>query len=297
MNRREFTKLAGLSAVALTTSGSIHLHAKTNTFVGDCETTTDILGPFYRPDSPVRNNLVIDGMPGDLVELSGTVRHKDCKSPYANAKVELWHCSADEIYDNDSDEYRYRGTTYCDDQGNYKFTTQMPVPYDAGGGLIRPAHFHLMVSAENYQSLITQIYFTGDPNIKDDPYSADLKSRARVLTIGEANGIKKVQFDCNMNDQLKASYDALDRIIGMYKDQKSGKRREFFMKDDLLWMKNVVYGKKYDYIGNNEFEYGGLPTGMYEKLRFDLRPDGSVKLTMSAVREEGQKNTWTYTKI
>lgn len=75
----------------------------------------------------VRNNLVIEGVPGDIIELSGIVRHKDCQTPYENAKVELWHCSADEIYDNDSDEYRYRGTSYCDSEGKYKFTTQMPV--------------------------------------------------------------------------------------------------------------------------------------------------------------------------
>ncbi len=107
MKRRTFTKLTGLSAVALTTTGFIKFNGKS--YVGDCETTTDILGPFYRPDSPVRDNLVIEGMPGDLVELSGIVRHKDCTTPYKNAKIELWHCSADEIYDNETDEYRYRG--------------------------------------------------------------------------------------------------------------------------------------------------------------------------------------------
>ena len=157
MNRRKFTKLISLSAIAVSTPGFIQFNGKF--FEGDCETTTDILGPFYRPNSPVRNNLVIEGTPGDIIELSGIVRHKDCLTPYKNAKVELWHCSAEEVYDNDSDDYRYRGTIYCDADGKYKFTTQMPVPYDAGGGEIRPAHFHLMISAAGYQSLITQIYF------------------------------------------------------------------------------------------------------------------------------------------
>jgi protocatechuate 3,4-dioxygenase beta subunit len=136
MKRREFTKLASLSAVAVSTTGFIQFDGKS--YEGDCVTTTDILGPFYRPGSPTRSNLIIDGAPGDIVELTGIVRHKDCRTPYENAKVELWHCSADEIYDNESSEFRYRGTTYCDSEGKYKFRTQMPVPYDAGGGDIRP---------------------------------------------------------------------------------------------------------------------------------------------------------------
>ena len=45
------------------------------------------------------------------------------------------------------------GIEISSDYGKYKFISQMPVPYDAGGGLIRPAHFHLMISASGYQSL------------------------------------------------------------------------------------------------------------------------------------------------
>ena len=120
MNRRKFTNLASLSALAVSTTGFIQFNGKS--YVGDCETTTDILGPFYRPDSPKRTNLVIEGMPGERVELSGIVRHKDCQTPYKNAKVELWHCSAEEVYDNDSDEYRNRGTAYCNENELVSFT-------------------------------------------------------------------------------------------------------------------------------------------------------------------------------
>ena len=59
MQRRDFIKNTSLSAVAVSASGFIRFDGKQ--YVGDCETTTDILGPFYRPDSPVRNNLVIKG--------------------------------------------------------------------------------------------------------------------------------------------------------------------------------------------------------------------------------------------
>ncbi|MGI9543865.1 MAG: catechol 1,2-dioxygenase [Cyclobacteriaceae bacterium] len=294
MKRRKFTKLAGLSAVAVSTSGFIQFNG--TSYEGDCETTTDILGPFYRPNSPVRDNLVIKGAPGDLVELSGVVRHKDCQTPYKEAKVELWHCSAEEIYDNDSEKFLYRGTTYCDENGKYKFTSQMPVPYDVGDGTIRPAHFHIMVSAPGYQSLITQIYFVGDPYLQKDAYAANGAASNRILKVTEANGINKVNFDCNMNDKLKASYAALNQIVGTYKSGNTGASLKFFSQDDLLWMKNEVFGRKFEYIGNNEFEYPGMPTGLYDKLHFDVQGGGKVKLTRTAISEAGTKTKRIFIK-
>jgi catechol 1,2-dioxygenase len=295
MRRREFTKLTGLSAIAISTSGFIKFNG--SSYEGNCETTTDILGPFYRPDSPVRNNLVIEGTTGDLIELSGMVRHKDCQTPYKNAKVELWHCSAEEVYDNDSAEYRYRGTSYADAKGEYKFTTQMPVPYDAGGGLIRPAHFHLMVSAPGYQSLITQIYFSGDPYLEKDISSSSSDAELRVLDISEAGGIKKVAFDCNMNDRLKASYSSLRKIVGKYKNDGSDEMKEFFEKDNVLWMKNEVFGESFEYVGDNNFEYGGMPSGLYERLHFDFQKDGTINLKLTSIWEKGNKVNKVFTKV
>src|SRR5215217_6365844 len=91
MQRRHFIKTTALSAVAISASGFIRFDG--NRYVGDCETTTDILGPFYRPGSPVRNDLVIEGVAGTIVELSGIIKHNDCKTPYPKAKIEIWHCS------------------------------------------------------------------------------------------------------------------------------------------------------------------------------------------------------------
>jgi protocatechuate 3,4-dioxygenase beta subunit len=150
---------------------------KEDRFTGDCETTTDILGPFYRPNSPVRNNLSINGETGVPVELSGLIRHRDCITPYKKAKIELWHCDAKGVYDNESKEFRYRGTSYTDDKGHYSFRTILPVPYGAGEGIMRPAHFHLMITAEGYQPLVTQLYFNGDSHIPEDPYSASSSAK------------------------------------------------------------------------------------------------------------------------
>ena len=57
MQRRSFIKNAAFGVVAVNASGFIHFDGKR--YVGDCETTTDIIGPFYRPDAPVRTNLII----------------------------------------------------------------------------------------------------------------------------------------------------------------------------------------------------------------------------------------------
>lgn len=295
MKRRAFTKLAGLSAMAITTTGFIKFNGES--YVGDCETTTDILGPFYRPDSPVRDNLVVQGMPGDLVELSGVVRHKDCKTPYKNAKIELWHCSADEVYDNDSDEYRYRGTTHCDENGKYSFKTQMPVPYDAGGGFIRPAHFHMMVSATGYQSLVTQIYFTGDPNLERDASSASEEAKKRILEVSKEGDLLKVFFDCNMNEHLKVSYNSLSRIIGAYKNDETGEVRELFERDGLLWLQNEVFGESFDYVGGNKFEYPGMTEGTYITLQLDLKQPDAIKFKLATAWQVGKETVESFTKI
>ena len=59
MQRRNFIKNASLCVVAVSATGFIRFNG--TGYEGDCETTTDVLGPFYCPDSPVRNNLVIEG--------------------------------------------------------------------------------------------------------------------------------------------------------------------------------------------------------------------------------------------
>lgn len=295
MKRRTFTKLAGLSAVALSTTGFIKFNGES--YVGDCETTTDILGPFYRPDSPIRNNLVVKEILGDLVELTGVVRHKDCTTPYENAKIELWHCSSEEIYDNDSEDYLYRGTTYCDKNGKYSFQTQMPVPYDVGDGTIRPAHFHMMISAPGYQSLVTQIYFTGDPYLEKDASSSSEEAKKRILEVGKEDDMLKVVFDCNMNDRLKVSYNSLDQIIGKYKNDKTSKIIELFERDGLLWIKNEVFGESFDYVGENRFEYPGMTKGTFRTIQLDLKQKDVIKFKLATSWEVGKETVASFTKV
>ncbi len=293
MKRRAFLQHTALCAVAISATGFVRFNGVA--YEGDCETTTDILGPFYRPDSPVRTNLVIAGAPGQRVTLTGRVRHKDCTTPYQNAKVEIWHCGADEQYDNASPEYRYRGTTHCDAQGRYEFQTILPVPYAVGNGQTRPAHFHLLISAPGYQSLVTQLYFTGDPHLATDDSSASPTAKRRILDVKQgADGKKRVSFDVTMTDKLAAEPAAIDKLVGTYSDEKDKTQKiEFFKREGQLWRKadGIIYGIDCEYTGDNTFAQGGLPPGVSRTYAFDLLSEGSVKLTQTYVDAKGAKTT------
>ncbi len=294
MRRRDFIKSTALSAIAISTSGFIRFDGKQ--YVGDCETTSDILGPYYRPGSPVRNNLRIKGDAGELVELSGYIRHDDCSSPYKNAKVELWNCDVKGVYDNQSEEFRYRGTTFTDEKGFYFFQTIFPVAY-AGEGFIRPAHFHLMITAEGYQPLITQLYFKGDKHIKDDVYASSPNAKRRILDVDKMkDGITKVKYDVGMSEVLHLEAASIDKLVGKYTQTTDKKKTiELFSYQNRLWKKNEAFGDKFEYIGNNIFEEANNPANFYWRLEFRILSTGTVELTESFIDVDLSKKILTYT--
>ncbi len=295
MQRRTFIKESAICAVAISTIGSVRFNGIN--FEGDCETTTDILGPFYRPDAPVRSDLRIKNTTGEPVILSGQIKHKDCKTGLKKACVELWHCDGKGVYDNDSPAFNYRAKTYGDEKGNYSFQTIIPVPYDIGNGFIRPAHFHLMISAPGYQNLITQLYFTGDKYIAKDGSASLPAARRRILDIKNiANGEKSVLFNVTMMEKLPADAAVIDRLKGMYtRTDMNNKKEEFYKKDEMLWLKDessINGGYPLEYSGNNTFEYYGLET----KYQFTIQNEGSVKLSYSGTNWSNNKESWTAIK-
>lgn len=105
-------------------------------------TPPDALGPFYEPGAPVRTQV------GQGYELTGVVRSaKDC-APVPHARIEFWLAGPDGNYSDD-----YRATVYSDARGAYRFESDFPARYFS-----RPPHIHLRVSAEGFQTLITQHY-------------------------------------------------------------------------------------------------------------------------------------------
>lgn len=292
MKRRNFLQNTALYVVAVSAPGFIQFNGEG--YTGDCETTTDILGPYYRPDAPLRTTLLHKEDSGQEVVLTGIVRHKDCTTPYRGAKVELWHCDPSGHYDNSSPEFRYRATTMCDAQGRYEFLTLLPVPYDdLGNGEFRPAHFHLLVSAPGYQSLVTQLYFSGDPYLSADPYAASPTAKQRTLTIkAMPDSRKQVSFDVTMTEKRQVEPTAIDRLTGIYTDENDKTlKTEFFKRNGQLWRKTgrVVYGLNYDYVGNNTFSQSGLPAGLVNTCAFEFLPDGVVKMTRTQLTSKGVK--------
>lgn len=288
MKRRTFIENTTLCAIALSTAGYIRFDGKG--YTGDCETTTDILGPFYRPDSPVRNNLVIKGDKGKQTELSGIVRHQDCVTPYKNAKIELWHCNSEGVYDNASEQFNYRGTTFTDDHGQYLFNTILPVPYGA-----RPAHFHLMITAEGYQPLVTQLYFTGDPVLSRDLSSSSPTATKRILPVQtREDGTKKVVYNIGMSEIVAPDPPVLDKLARFYVGVNAPKIAfNLSAKNKQLRIGSAGVFEILTYIGNNTFQLTGA-NPYY--LFFELLASGSVQATMTVVDNNGKKESYVYVK-
>ena len=290
MQRRRFIKDSAFTAMAITAAGYIRFNG--SNYEGDCETTTDILGPFYRPDAPVRSDMRIKNDKGQVVVLMGQVKHKDCKTPLKGATVELWHCSADGVYDNDSPAFKYRAKTSCDEKGNYSFKTILPVPYDVGNGSIRPAHFHMLISAAGYQTLITQLYFNGDKHIEKDASASSPAAKRRVLDVkNDDDGGKQVLFNVTMMEKLPADAAVIDRLAGTYK-KADGKTAELYKKDGMLWVKqesSINGGYPFEYMGDNTFVMYGQESGA--KFKFTIEPGGAVKIAVTRATPDGNSKT------
>jgi protocatechuate 3,4-dioxygenase beta subunit len=116
-------------------------------------------------------------------------------TPLKKAKVELWHCSAKGEYDNSSMNSGTEPQPSAMKKENISSILFYQFPYGIGDGVSRPAHYHLMITAEGYQPLVTQLYFTGDPFLKKDPSSASPAAKRRILSVETLNDkSKKVYF-------------------------------------------------------------------------------------------------------
>lgn len=127
-----------VAAALLGTAGALPVHA-----AGKCAPTQwDEIGPFYRPNAPVRSSI------GKGYLLSGTVRSaRDC-SAVPNARIEVWQAGPEGEYGD-----AYRATLFADTKGRYRLETGFPPAYAA-----RPPHIHILVDAKGFEGLVTQHY-------------------------------------------------------------------------------------------------------------------------------------------
>ena len=195
MDRKQFLISSSLAAFSLSAFGRVSLD-ENQKFTGDCETTNDILGPFYRPMAPLRKSLIFEGLKGNRITVSGKVYTNDCETTLKDALVEIWHCNTEGEYDNKSSKMLHRASWKTDKSGNYSFKTILPGKY-LNGELYRPSHIHFRVTAKEHQELISQIYFAGDPHITEDAWASQKKAENRILPINPVNtkGGLEVGFD------------------------------------------------------------------------------------------------------
>ena len=144
-------------------------------------------GPYLKPSSPERADLVEPDTTGRLVEIDGQVTTRSCR-PVARALVDLWHADENGEYDNSG--FRYRGHLFTDAEGRYRFRTILPALYPG-----RTRHYHVKVQAPEQALLTTQLYFPDEPaNRRDVLFSRDL-----VMRVAEAPEGLKARFDFVLN--------------------------------------------------------------------------------------------------
>jgi protocatechuate 3,4-dioxygenase beta subunit len=189
MNRRDLTRrsiLAGSFAAGIgwsTRAGAQDLPPTPACHDGEAPTLRQTEGPFFKPRSPERADLLEPGIGGRPVELAGLVLSRSCR-PLASALVDLWH--ADDHGDYDNAGFRLRGHQFADGDGRWRFRTILPSAYEG-----RTRHFHVKVQAPRGPLLTTQLYFPGEPkNRRDGLFRPELLMR--VAPVG--NGLS-ARFD------------------------------------------------------------------------------------------------------
>lgn len=147
-------------------------------------TQSAILGPFFRAGAPhypngadvVQDHTITssEGKRGKTAYMHGRVTDAQTGAPVVGAVIDVWHTGPNGLYeqqDPKQPEYNCRGKFTTDANGEYALRclrpTAYPIPYDGGAGDIlklldrspmRPAHIHLMIEADGYKQLVTQIF-------------------------------------------------------------------------------------------------------------------------------------------
>lgn len=123
-------------------------------------TSTLTEGPYYKAGSPERTSLREPDMPGEKLILSGYVFDKNCQ-PIVRVWLDFWQADSRGRYDNSG--FTLRGHQFTDNKGYYEIETIVPLRY---GG--RPPHIHVKVRVPDGPTMITQLFFPGEPQNETD---------------------------------------------------------------------------------------------------------------------------------
>lgn len=197
INRKDFIKSSAMFAVAVSIHGLTGCEDKEqNNLPGDCQTTADILGPYYKAGAPPGENIIPVGITTPPLIIEGKV-FSGCGNVLANAEVEIWNADAEGEYDT-SEQFLFRGKYKTLTDGEYRFKTIIPGRY-LNGSTFRPSHIHFRITAPDHRELVSQIYFKEDPFIVTDPWASASQAKERILTIGkDVNDVDTITFDIRL---------------------------------------------------------------------------------------------------
>lgn len=162
-NRQEFVLLSDVLGVSMQT-----IAVNNEAFEGATEAT--VFGPFFVEDAPEieRGGDMAFGAEGQPAWVEGVVTDTG-GVPVSNARIEVWECDEDGLYDVQYSDGRVAGRAYLhtDEFGRYQFWGLTPVPYSipddgpvgkmlqsVGRSPVRTAHLHFMVTAPSKRTLV-----------------------------------------------------------------------------------------------------------------------------------------------
>ncbi|KAI2468189.1 aromatic compound dioxygenase [Annulohypoxylon bovei var. microspora] len=182
-------------------------------------TSSAILGPFWSPNAPFRENggsIIQDpAEDGRVVFMHGVVSDLVTGKPIPGAVFDIWQASANGKYDfQDPDNQtpnNLRGKFRADENGKYWFYCYYPTAYSLptdGPSYqmlqmmdrhpMRPAHIHIMVTHADYKGCTTQLYPKDDEWLSSDTVFAvkdDLVVDFKPL---EGDAKAKLELDYNV---------------------------------------------------------------------------------------------------
>jgi catechol 1,2-dioxygenase len=174
-------------------------------------TDTSVFGPFWvegAPELETGASILKDGTEADML-VYGRVSGRDGK-PLGNALLDVWQTAPNGLYDvQDPGQppMNLRGKFRTGPDGMFSFRTirptSYPIPHDGPVGKLldaagrhpwRPAHLHFMISAEGFRTLITSLYFEGDPYLDSDAVFG-VKDSLVVNPVPHEDGGMQLRYD------------------------------------------------------------------------------------------------------
>src|ERR1700730_1078567 len=176
--RQEFILLSDITGTTMLVDAINHRSP-------DGATESTIFGPFYRegaPELPTGATISQDDR-GEPVVVTGRVLSTD-GTPIPDALLDIWETDENGLYeqqDPEQPDMNLRGKFRTDSEGRFYFVGIKPVSYpipDDGpvGQLLRalgrhpfrPAHIHLLISAEGFVPVTTHLFVKGDKYLDSD---------------------------------------------------------------------------------------------------------------------------------